>query len=54
LCNLTKQELVGQLNVDLLGKCPVEGCGLPVGRHRDENASNIPATIAPSAGQSII
>jgi hypothetical protein len=37
LCNLTLQKLE-QNGVSVLGNCPVEGCGLPVARHRDETA----------------
>ena len=38
LCNLTKQILVSEGLNPVAGTCPVAGCGLPVGRHRDENA----------------
>ncbi len=38
LCNATKQELIAEGLNPVTGKCPVEGCGLPVARHRDENA----------------
>jgi hypothetical protein len=38
LCNLTIQYLESQGFHRLTGTCPVEGCGLPVARHRDENA----------------
>ena len=37
LCNATKQELTGA-GLNILMNCTVEGCGLPVARHRDENA----------------
>ena len=37
LCNLTIQKLEAN-GVSVLGRCPVDGCGLPVARHRDETA----------------
>ncbi len=38
LCNLTIQYLESQHLDRLTANCPVAGCGLPVARHRDENA----------------
>ncbi len=38
LCNLSIQYLESRGYDRLTGKCPVEGCGLPVARHRDEDA----------------
>lgn len=35
ICNATKQELKSA-GLSILGSCTVEGCGLPVARHRDE------------------
>ena len=37
LCNATKQELMAA-GLFVTENCPVAGCGLPVARHRDENA----------------
>jgi hypothetical protein len=42
LCNLTIQKLEAQ-GVNVLGNCPVSGCGLPVAFHRDE-------TVVPPQG----
>ncbi len=38
LCNATKQELIAD-GLRVTGNCTVEGCCLPVARHRDENVS---------------
>ncbi len=35
LCNATKQELINA-GLNVLQNCTVDGCGLPVARHRDE------------------
>ncbi len=35
LCNATKQELISA-GLNVLSHCTVDGCGLPVARHRDE------------------
>jgi hypothetical protein len=37
ICNLTIQKLY-QKGISILENYPVEGCGLPVARHRDETA----------------
>jgi hypothetical protein len=44
LCNLTIQKLEA-IGVNVLGICPVEGCGLPVAFHRDATVVHPPQGI---------
>ena len=39
LCNATKQELI-DAGLNILGNCTVDGCGLPVARHKIPGSGN--------------